>query len=233
MFRILLVDDDPTLSEITREYLEARDLSVLLCNNPANALDLLKRHHSDICLLDVKMPEIDGFTLAEEIRKKDKEIPIVFLTGQTMKEDRIRGLMLGADDYILKPYSMEELYLRVIAIMKRYKNSGTKNNIPNTYQFGKIIFHTGSREIITDNQTIRLTAIENKLLSLLCANLNGTLSRDRALQEIWGDNDIYKGRSMNVYINKLRNILKVEPDIEILNAHGEGYILSYKGSLPE
>lgn len=228
MHHILLVDDELALSELTKEYLEAKDFRVTLCHQPFAAVELMRANPVQLCVLDVKMPDKDGFTLANEIRQAFPEIPIIFLTGQTLKEDRIKGFLLGADDYISKPYSMEELNLRILAILKRYQISQSAEAGKTTYQLGVLVYKPESREIFHGEKSTRLTAIENKLLTLLCDHMNKTLNRDIALRTIWGDNDIYKGRSMNVYITKLRNLLKAEPRLEILNAHGEGYCLSFR-----
>jgi len=228
MQHILLVDDEFSLSELTKEYLEAKNFRVSLCHQPEMAMKILSNDPTQLCILDVKMPSKDGFTLANEIRVNYPEMPLIFLTGQVLKEDRIKGLTLGADDYILKPFSMEELYLRVTAILKRYNSSPLLVTVKKTFDIGKIHFDSEIRELSIDNAVIKLTAMENKLLLLLCESMNKVVTRDKALIEIWGDNDIYKGRSMNVYITKLRNLLKSEPRIEILNAHGEGYILSLR-----
>lgn len=230
MSQILLVDDEFSLSELTKEYLEAKDFNVLLCHQAGLAIDILYKHDVQLCILDVKMPEKDGFTLASEIRNKFPEMPFIFLTGQTLKEDRIKGFTIGADDYIAKPFSMEELYLRILVILKRHQTPEFVTSANKRYKLGELVFQTELRELQFGALTMRLTAIENKLLMLLCENLNQTLGRDLALISIWGDNDIYKGRSMNVYINKLRKKISAEPRLEILNAHGEGYCLSFRES---
>jgi len=231
MKHLLLVDDEFSLSELTKEYLEAKNFRITLCHDAASAIEVLNRDPAQLCILDVKMPGKDGFVLASEIREVYPDMPYIFLTGQALKDDRIKGLQLGADDYISKPFSMEELYLRVTAILKRYNTNVTATAGRKVFELGSITFKPEVRELITGNEVVKLTAMENKLLTMLCENINKVLNKDMALKQIWGDNDIYKGRSMNVYITKLRNLLKDESRIEILNAHGEGYTLSYRDDM--
>ncbi len=224
--RILFVDDDQLLSSMTKEYLEAKDFKVSLFHNAEEGLLQFKQGDYDLCLLDVKMPIKDGFSLAEDIRNLDSEIPIFFLTGKTDTTDRIKGLTLGADDYITKPFSMEELSLRINAILKRtiLENSKTKQ----VQVIGAYLFHSVSRELHFQESVTKLSAIESKLLGLLAENVNGLLGRDYALNKIWLDEDHLKGRSLNVYVSRLRKYLSQDENIEILNVHGEGYRLVVK-----
>lgn len=227
--KILMIDDEFEYAELTKEYLEAKGAYIKYSPRPDLALALLQAESFDICLLDVKMPLKDGFTLAEEIKALDENMPIVFLTGQTLKENKIKGLQIGADDYITKPYSLEELYLRLVAIMRRYKSSYNKLvEKTNMLQIGNYQFFLESRELKIHDENTRLSAIEAKLLHLLLLHKNDMLKREVALQSIWGDDDYYKAKSMNVYITKLRQYLKSDSNIEILNVHGEGYRLVVK-----
>lgn len=224
--KILMIDDEFEYAELTQEYLEAKGAIVCYTPYPEKALALLHSEGFDICLLDVKMPRKDGFTLAEEIKQLDENMPLVFLTGQSQKEHKIKGLQLGADDYITKPYSLEELYLRLTAIMRRYKVSQLKSTEKNhLLPIGTYTFNAQNRELQHETNTIRLSAIEAKLLELLIKNKNEVLKRDFALQNIWGSDDYYKTKSMNVYVTKLRQYLKADESLEILNVHGEGYKL--------
>lgn len=224
-----MIDDEFEYAELTQEYLEAKGMFVKYMHNPKLVLEMLEKESFDICLLDVKMPGMDGFSLAEKIREKDEELPFIFLTGQTLKEHKIRGLQLGADDYITKPYSLEELYLRLIAIMRRYKMAyNRKLEQTELIYFGRFSFAPHSRQLNLVPDSIRLSSIESKLLILLVKYKNSVLKREEALTEVWGEDDYYKAKSMNVYITKLRSYLKSDPNIEILSVHGEGYSLVVK-----
>lgn len=226
MQHILIVDDDISISSLTKDFLVDKGITVTVCNNPMMAMDILQQHDIDLCILDVRMPQKDGFTLAEEIRYEYPDLPFMFLTGENLEQDRTRGFHTGADDYLAKPFHLEEMYLRTQAILKR-----TMRNKPlpkSEFILGKYLFKPDLRELTGPEGVHRLTAMENKLLLLLCKNMNQLVKRDDMLNNIWGDNDFYKGRSMNVYITKLRNMLRNEPSVEILNAHGEGYTLNLK-----
>ncbi|MBL7828982.1 MAG: response regulator transcription factor [Saprospiraceae bacterium] len=222
MSHLLLVDDDIMLSPLTREYLEAKGYSVTLRHSGDEGLAAFKLGQFDACILDVKMPLKDGFALAEDIRQIDPLMPILFLTGAVQKEERIRGLSIGADDYITKPFSMEELYLRVRNTLSRSQAQQKKSESA-VFEVGKYRYHAGTRELHGGTEVVKLTAIEAKLLQLFCESENGIIRRDIALQRIWGDEDMLKGRSLNVYVSKLRTFLSEDQAIEILNVHGEGY----------
>ena len=227
MSHLLLVDDDIMLSPLTREYLEAKGYSVTLRHSGDEGLAAFKRGRFDACILDVKMPLKDGFALAEDIRQIDPLMPILFLTGAVQKEERIRGLSIGADDYITKPFSMEELYLRVRNTLSRSQAQQKKSESA-VFEVGKYRYHAGTRELHGGTEVVKLTAIEAKLLQLFCESENGIIRRDIALQRIWGDEDMLKGRSLNVYVSKLRTFLSEDQAIEILNVHGEGYQMVVK-----
>jgi two-component system OmpR family response regulator len=224
---LLLIDDEVQYSELTKEYLEMKGCKVMLKHDGQAGLDAFKSHPFDLCVLDIKMPKKDGFMLAEEIKEINEAIPIIFLTGQSLKEDKIKGLMLGADDYLTKPFSMEELYLRIRAILKRVKVQ-EKTNTFDSYQWGLSSFDPELRELTVSGERVKLTSIESKLLKLFCEHQNRVLTRDVAMMGIWGDEEHYRGYSLNVYVSKLRKFLKADPSVEILNLHGEGYKLIVK-----
>jgi two-component system, OmpR family, response regulator len=224
---LLHVDDEVQYSELTKEYLETQGFKVTLKHDASDGLAALESSVFDLCIVDIKMPKKDGFTLAEEIRSIHPSMPIIFLTGQSAKEDKIKGLRLGADDYLTKPFSMEELYLRISAILKRVKVQ-EKIKCVEAFKLGEATFHSDLRELNLYGKTIRLTSIEAKLLKLLCEHENQVLTRDVAMKNIWGDEEHFRGYSLNVYVSKLRKILRNESAVEILNLHGEGYKLITK-----
>jgi DNA-binding response OmpR family regulator len=221
--KILLVDDDKNLAEITQEYLIAKGLSVQLAHHADGALKLFEKNDYDICILDVRMPIKDGFSLAVDLRKISHDISIIFLTGQKDKEDRLRGLLIGADDYITKPFSMEELYLRIINIYRRI--NPTSKQTTSTYSIGLFKYNHHSRQLILDQKKQRLSEMEGQLLNLFYNQPDKRISRDQALNQIWNDEDRLKSRSLSVYINKLRHRLKDDPNVEIINVYGSGYQL--------
>lgn len=220
-----MVDDDRTFSVLTQEYLEARGLDVTLVHNGDEGLSVFRKSDFDLCILDVKMPLKDGFTLAAELRAWRPGIPIIFLTGQTEKESRIKGFMIGADDYVTKPFSMEELYLRVAAVMRRVGIQEKTRQETGPYRVGTYEFDARTRELALSRQTVKMSAIEARLLQLFCDSESGMIEREAALRQIWDDEDMLRGRSLNVYVSKLRQYLRDDPNIEILNVHGIGYQL--------
>jgi two-component system OmpR family response regulator len=224
---LLLIDDEVQYSELTKEYLEMRGCKVTLKHDGVAGLETFKLKPFDLCVLDVKMPKKDGFTLAEEIKEINDAIPIIFLTGQSLKEDKIKGLMIGADDYLTKPFSMEELYLRIRAILKRVKVQ-EKTKVIDRFTIGQSSFNAELRELAVLDKVIKLTSIESKLLKMLCEHENKVLTRETAMVGIWGDEEHYRGYSLNVYVSKIRKFLKEDPQLEILNLHGEGYKLITK-----
>jgi DNA-binding response OmpR family regulator len=227
-FQLLLVDDERAFSALTQEYLEAKGHSVALYHNAIDAFTAFQAQPFDLCILDIKMPIKDGFALAEEIRNSQPEMPIIFLTGQTDKKDRIKGLTIGADDYITKPFSMEELCLRVQAIMRRVKTQEKQKQDAPPAAIGNYVFRIQTRELQFQNQVQKLSAIEAQLLHLFCESGTGMIERETALRQIWKDEEMLHGRSLNVYVSKLRQYLKKDPAIEILNVHGVGYQLVVK-----
>jgi two-component system, OmpR family, response regulator len=222
---ILLAEDDNNLGRLLKEYLEAKGYNVGLASNGKEGFELFKKEKYDLCLLDVMMPVKDGFTLAKEIRAMNPDIPIVFLTAKSMKEDAIEGFNAGADDYITKPFSMEELLLRLKAILRRTKNQSIASNEQQEFNIGKYHFNHTSQTLSINGNTQKLTSKESDLLKLLCINTNNILDRTFALNSIWHDDSYFNSRSMDVYIAKLRKYLKEDPKVEILNIHGKGFKL--------
>ena len=221
--KILLCEDDENLGMLLREYLQAKGFSTELCADGELGYKAFLKTKFDICVLDVMMPKKDGFTLAKEIRNSNQDIPIIFLTAKTLKEDILEGFKIGADDYITKPFSMEELVFRIEAIIRRTK--GKKNKESTVYRIGKFTFDTQKQLLCLGEEQRKLTTKENELLALLCSHANEILQRDFALKTIWIDDNYFNARSMDVYITKLRKHLKDDPQIEIINIHGKGYKL--------
>lgn len=220
--RILLVEDDINLGMLLKEYLIAKDYYTEMQTDGVKGLKAFKRGDFDLCILDVMMPEKDGFSLAEDIRILDNEMPFIFLTAKGLKEDILKGFSLGADDYVTKPFSMEELLFRIEVIMRRIKNN-TKNQ--EEYSLGKFHFNVKKRFLTINGKTIKLTTKESDLLRVLCENMNKVMDRNYALKVIWRDDNYFNARSMDVYITKLRKHLKEDPSIQIINVHGKGYKL--------
>ncbi len=221
--KILLCEDDENLGMLLREYLQAKGFTTELCADGEMGYKAFLKTKFDICVLDVMMPKKDGFTLAKEIRNSNQEIPIIFLTAKTLKEDILEGFKIGADDYITKPFSMEELVFRIEAIIRRTK--GKKNKESTVYRIGQFTFDTQKQLLCLGDEQRKLTTKENELLALLCSHANEILQRDFALKTIWIDDNYFNARSMDVYITKLRKHLKDDPQIEIINIHGKGYKL--------
>lgn len=221
-YKILLVEDDLNLGNILSEYLSLKKYEVELCKNGEEGIEKFKMNNFDLSILDVMMPRKDGFTLAKEIRAINKNIPIIFLTAKSMLKDKIEGFNIGADDYITKPFNTEELILRINAVLKRSQNVIYEDAV---FNIGKYIFDYRKRTLKTNNKTISLTSKENELLKLLCENSNQTVEREKALPQIWKDDNYFTSRSMDVYITKLRNYLKDDNSIEIVNVHGIGFKL--------
>ncbi|NMA74359.1 MAG: response regulator transcription factor [Bacteroidales bacterium] len=221
--RILLCEDDENLGMLLREYLQAKGFSADLYPDGEEGYKAFVKNQYDLCVLDVMMPKKDGFTLAQEIRAINADIPIIFLTAKTLKEDILEGFKIGADDYITKPFSMEELTLRIEAILRRVRGKKTKEQT--IYKFGKFTFDTQKQILSIGDKETKLTTKESELLSLLCAYENEILQREHALKTIWIDDNYFNARSMDVYITKLRKHLKDDESVEIINIHGKGYKL--------
>ena len=221
--KILLCEDDENLGMLLREYLQAKGFEAVLCPDGEVGYREFQKAKFDICVLDVMMPKKDGFALAQDIRQQNAEMPIIFLTAKVLKEDILEGFKIGADDYITKPFSMEELVLRIEAILRRVKGKKSRENT--VYHIGRFTFDT-QKQLLTIGETqTKLTTKENELLALLCAHSNEILQRDYALKTIWIDDNYFNARSMDVYITKLRKHLKDDDQIEIINIHGRGYKL--------
>jgi DNA-binding response OmpR family regulator len=221
--KILFCEDDENLGTLLREYLQAKGYNThLFADGDAGYKGFIKDTY-DLCILDVMMPKKDGITLAHEIRAVNQSIPIIFLTAKTLKEDILEGFKAGADDYMTKPFSMEELLLRIEAILRRVKGKKIKEII--SYRLGNYAFDLQKQTLTIGYEVTKLTTKECELLSLLCAHKNEVLERNYALKAIWVDDNYFNARSMDVYITKLRKLLKDDPDIEIINIHGKGYKL--------
>ena len=221
--KLLIVEDDLNLGNILSEYLTMKGYESFLFRDGKEGLTAFKAQHYDCCLLDIMMPKMDGFTLAKEIRKINDNVPFIFLTAKSMKEDRLNGFMLGADDYITKPFSMEELLMRLNVIFRR--SNASHEVALDTYQIGKLVLDSKNQMLINGESTIKLTSKESSLLDLLCQNMNNTLDRSAALKIIWGDDSYFNARSMDVYIAKLRKYLKEETSVRIITIHGQGFRL--------
>ena len=224
--KILLVEDDNNLGNLLQDSLELKGYEVVLKRNGEDALTEFKANKYDMCLFDVMMPKKDGFTLAKEVRRLNAAVPIIFLTAKVLKEDTIEGLKLGADDYITKPFSMEELILRMENIFKRLPKA--ELSAQNKFKIGKFDFDNASRILKIGNNEIKLTTKESELLKILAVYMDRILERTVALTEVWGTDSYFAGRSMDVYIAKLRKYLREDPSVEIMNVHGTGFKLMIK-----
>jgi len=222
--KILLAEDDENLGSLLREYLQAKSYVAHWLSDGEKAYKSFEKNRYDICILDIMMPNKDGITLAREIRMIDPEMPIIFLTAKSMKEDVLEGFSVGADDYMTKPFSMEELIYRIEAILRRTQGIGQQNK-QTDFDIGQFHFNANKQLLTLDSNSVKLTTKESELLKLLCNNANNVLERNFALKSIWIDDNYFNARSMDVYITKLRKYLKDDPAVEILNIHGKGYKL--------
>ncbi len=223
---ILLAEDDENLGKLLSTFLKSKGFDVTLATDGQIALDIFNNGSFQFCIFDVMMPKIDGFTLAKEIRELDKKTPILFLTAKEMKEDKLEGFAAGADDYLTKPFSMEELLARINAITRRVGVDETE--VAGEVYVGTIKYEPELRLLHTEGEAKKLTTKENQLLELLVKNKNEVLDRQATLRAVWGDDNYFNGRSMDVYIAKLRKLLKEDPAIEIMNIHGKGFKLLIK-----
>ena len=221
--KILYVEDDETLSFITKDNLTRKGFEVTHVDNGIDAFNLFINENFDICLFDVMLPKMDGFDLAHKVRSTNKEIPILFITAKTLPEDRIKGLLIGADDYIVKPYTMEELILRIKVFLKRKRitESDKENTIS---RIGENIFDWENLKIIVNGIEHKITYREAELLKFFVENKNTVVTRERILNVLWGDNDYFAGRSLDVFITRVRKYFKNNPKISIENKHGVGFV---------
>jgi DNA-binding response OmpR family regulator len=229
--KILLAEDEINLGSLLRDYLNAKGFDTKLCEDGQSAFDAFTSDRFDLCILDVMMPVKDGITLAKEIRMIDKNVPIIFLTAKAMPDDKVEGFQAGADDYMTKPFNMEELLLRIRAILKRSSFNAIEQAEEGVFRLGKYTFDSLKQSLsIEGGETKKLTSRESELLRLLCESANRVLDRNYALKAIWHDDSYFNARSMDVYITKLRKYLKEDPEIEILNIHGKGFKLLVPGT---
>ncbi len=222
--RILLVEDDRNLGYIVKDFLEMSGYEVVHHEDGNSGLEAFKNDNFDLCLLDIMLPNKDGFRLSDDIRKLDSLVPVIFITARTMTEDKLKGFKHGADDYITKPFSTEELVLRIEAILKRIDIAGIDSD-HNVFPLGKYVFDYSQKKLILGEQETTLTNKQAELLRLLYLNRNKLLKRETALKTIWGEDDYFMGRSMDVHIAKLRKLLREDPGISIVNIHGAGFRL--------
>jgi len=222
--KLLVVEDDPNLGDILQEYLEMKGYEPTLCRDGEEGWNKFKKDKYDLCLLDIMMPKKDGFTLAKEIKKVQEDLPVLFLTAKNQKDDIIEGLKIGADDYITKPFSMEELLLRVTAILRRTQKS-TEFTPLKLYEFGEFVLHYDEQYLDGPKGKHKLTSKENELIRLLASEMNKLVNRSHALKQIWGDDSYFNARSMDVYLSKIRKLLKDDPKVQIITVHGEGFKL--------
>lgn len=222
-YKILYAEDDETLAFLTKDNLE-NHYDVTHCTDGEMCLESFKKESFDICIFDIMMPKMDGFDLAEKVRKINSDVPIIFLSAKTLKEDRIKGLRLGADDYLVKPFSIEELLLKIEIFLKRSQKSSISENV--IYNVGKYQFDSKNYLVFTDTEKISLTQREAELLKLFLDNKNVVMKREEILKSLWGNDDYFMGRSLDVFISRLRKILSTEKGIVIENLHGIGFKFS-------
>lgn len=223
--KVLLAEDDRNLGNILKNYLDAKGYSTSLCINGQEAIDIFEKNDLDFCILDIMMPVKDGFEVAKEIRLRNKKIPILFLTAKSLQEDKLKGFEVGADDYITKPFSMEELLVRMQAILRRTDDSAKNMTNENIFRVGQYTFDFNRQTLSIHDKEQKLTSKEAGLLQLLCTNANDVLDRSIALNKVWNDDSYFNARSMDVYIVKLRKYLKEDPSVELINVHGIGFKL--------
>lgn len=224
--KILLVEDDPSLGFVIKDNLMMKGYDTTLCIDGQQGFEIFEEFDFDLCILDVMMPKKDGFTLAQNIREKNANIPILFITAKTMLEDKIAGFTSGGDDYIVKPFSMEELCLRIEVFLRRSSNQAPAAE---SYKLGQYTFDCLNLTLIHPKSKKVLTQKEAEVLKLLCHNKDHVLKREEILKAVWGDDDYFMGRSLDVFISKLRKYLKEDPSVEIANYHGVGFRLEIKG----
>jgi two-component system OmpR family response regulator len=230
--KILLVEDDPNFGSVLKDYLSLNDFDVILAKNGMEGFEKFKKDNFDLCILDVMMPYKDGYTLAKEIREKNKDIPLIFLTAKSMKEDVLKGYKVGADDYLNKPFDSEVLLMKIKAIMQRKASEVKTDNTKFEFIIGQFHLNSKLRFLTFNNEEpIKLSPKENELLKMLALHENDLMPRELALTKIWRDDNYFTSRSMDVYIAKLRKYLKSDENVEILNIHGEGFRLVIKNKI--
>jgi len=226
MQKILLAEDDPNLGDLLKDYLELKGkFDVTLCTDGDEAVSQFKKNDYDLCIFDVMMPKKDGFTVGREIRKINNTVPIIFATAKGMMEDKTEAFELGGDDYITKPFRVEELLLRINALLKRSVRDKEEEVVADKFEIGDYYFDYTSQQISYKGQTQKLSTKEAELLRLLCLKKNDVLTREEALLKIWHDDNYFTGRSMDVFLSKLRKYLREDSKVEIVNVHGKGYKL--------
>lgn len=225
-YHIFLVEDDLSFGSVMKSYLELNDYQVTWVDDGKYALSKFRAGKYQICILDVMLPNVDGFTIGNEIRSIDKDIPMIFLTAKNLKEDILKGYQLGADDYITKPFDSEVLLCKISAIIKRQSIGPVREEV--FFSIGSYQFDSKLRQVIRENQVQKLSPKEADLLKLLCQNLNELVPREMALRKIWGDDGYFTARSMDVFVTKLRKFLSDDPAVEIRNIHGSGFMLEVK-----
>jgi DNA-binding response OmpR family regulator len=225
MPNLLLVEDDANLGSLLQEYLTDKGFPTDLATDGQKGWQSFVDKTYDLCIFDVMMPKKDGFSLAKEVRMSGRDVPIIFLTAKSMKEDTMQGFRVGADDYVTKPFDREELLLRIEAILRRYKKQPDAQEEMQIFTVGQFTFDYSHQQLTAYDKSVRLTSKESELLKLFCQNLNQPISRSFALKTIWGDDSYFNARSMDVYITKLRKYLREDPSIQIMNLHGEGFKL--------
>jgi DNA-binding response OmpR family regulator len=223
--RILLAEDDLNLGVLLVDYLETEGFEVKLCKDGELALKVFQASRFDLCLLDVMMPKMDGFSLAKEIRKKDKEVPVIFISAKSLKEDKLKGYGLGADDYITKPFDEEELLWKIKAIIRRIPEN-RNTNVTELVELGKYTFDFNNQSLTIGSKTKRITEKESDILYYLSRHQNHVIKREDLLKNLWGENDYFFGRSLDVFITKIRKYLKEDPAISIENVFGVGFIFN-------
>ena len=225
---ILLIEDDTSLGFLLVDFLEANGFEVKLYRDGQSGFNGYKSGNFDFCIFDVMLPVIDGFTLAQRVRAENKTIPIIFLTARSMKNDRIKGFDLGGDDYITKPFDEDELLCRINAIINRYNIQPEEGTQKDLFEIGKYIFDYKNQLLTIESQSRRLTRKESEVLRQLCRSVNEIVTRDTILFSTWGNNDYFNGRSLDVFITKLRKYLSLDAEVQINNIPKVGYILGYK-----
>jgi DNA-binding response OmpR family regulator len=223
---ILLVEDDPNLGQILKEYLDIKGYETTLSRDGEAGLKTFKNGRFDLCIFDVMMPRMDGYELAQEVRIINEDVPIIFLTAKSMKEDTLKGFQVGADDYVTKPFSMEEMLMRIQAILRRTNKLNEEAEKQTKFEIGRFNFDYESQKLLFDGgDEQKLTSKESELLRLLALHKNQTMDRSLALKKIWLDDNYFNSRSMDVYITKLRKYLKADERLQIINVHGQGFKL--------